>query len=295
MLKMTTLEAVKVNKINYKEFIKQVKADNFKVGEVNYSKLIDKKIYAEVMYIDTKKKADKYNVAACRNLFNELCAEHYEIIDIHTYMKEYMELIDAAVDEDYYIQQLTDEKEIQVYRDIMELRGYSAYKSNLAEVGLKLLCEKIYEGEYTVVADEKSDFILGVDVVLLHKEEDVAHYLHVTKDTYFSMNKLKRKSGKEVTVIDDRIEVKFNWPDEQLRQHRRKFNNHVLALYSDISEYENKVINGVYIFEEEYIRELVEDNYGLCDKEQFNELEHLEISEKQIRKNFWGDTVTTYI
>src|SRR5699024_7939807 len=219
--------------INYNEFLKMVKADKFKVEEVSYSDLIDKKNYAVQMYGKTKKKADKYNVDSVRNLFNELCAEHGDIINIHTYMQEYMELVNEAIEEDYYIQQLTDEKEIQVYSSIMELRGYSAYKSNLAEVSLKLLCEKIYEGEYTVVADEKSDFILGVDIVLLHADKDVAHYLHVTKDTHFAMNKLSRKSGKEVTVIDGRIEDKFGWPDEQLRQHSRKFNNHVLALYSD--------------------------------------------------------------
>lgn len=292
---MTTLKEVKVNKINYDEFLKMVKADKFKVEEVSYSNLIDKKNYAVQMYGKTKKKADKYNVAAVRNLFNELCAEHGEVIDIHTYMAEYMELVNEAIEEDYYIQQLTDEKEIQVYSSIMELRGYSAYKSNLAEVSLKLLCEKIYEGEYTVVADEKSDFILGVDIVLLHKEEDVAHYLHVTKDTKFAMNKLSRKSGKEVTVIDDRIEVKFGWPDEQLRQHSRKFNNHVLALYSDGNSFENDTINGVYIFNKDYIQELVEDNYGLCTKKQYDELQHLEISSKQIRENAWGGRTTTYI
>lgn len=284
-----------MNKINYNKFLEMVKADRFKVEEVSYSDLIDKKNYAVQMYGKTKKKADKYNVDSVRNLFNELCAEHGEIINIHTYMAEYMELVNAAIDEDYYIQQLTDEKEIQVYRDIMELRGYSAYKSNLAEVSLKLLCEQMYDGEYTVVADEKSDFILGVDIVLLHTEEDVAHYLHVTKDTRFAMDKLSRKSGKEVTVIDDRIEVKFGWPDEQLRQHRRKFNNHVLALYSDGDSFENNTINGVYIFNKDYIQELVEDNYGLCNKEQFNELQHLEISSKQIRENAWGGRTTTYI
>lgn len=292
---MTVLEKVKVNKINYEDFIEMVKNDEFKVEEVSYSDLIDKKNYAVQMYGKTKKKADKYNVDSVRNLFNELCAEHGEIINIHTYMAEYMELVNAAIDEDYYIQQLIDEKEKQVYKDIMELRGYSAYKSNLAEVGLKLLCEKIYDGEYTVVADEKSDFILGVDIVLLHHEDDVAHYLHVTKDTKFSMDKLSRKSGKEVTVIDDRIEVKFGWPDEQVKQHRRRFKNHVLTLYSDGDSFENNTVNGVYIFNEDYIQELVEDNYGLCGKEQFDELQYLEISEKQIRENAWGGRTTTYI
>lgn len=284
-----------MNKINYNEFSKMVKADKFKVEEVSYSDLIDKKNYAVQMYGKTKKKADKYNVAAVRNLFNELSAEHGEIIDIHKYMAEYMELVNEAIDEDYYIQQLKDEKEVQVYMDIMELRGYSAYKSNLAEVGLKLLCEQMYEGKYRVVADEKSDFILGVDIVLLHADKDVAHYLHVTKDTHFAMNKLSRKSGKEVTVIDDRIEDKFGWPDEQLRQHSRKFNNHVLALYSDGDSFENDTINGVYIFNKKYIRELIKDNFGLCTKKQYDELQHLEISEKQVRKRFDGGTITTYI
>lgn len=284
-----------MNKINYNEFLKMVKADKFKVEEVSYSDLIDKKNYAVQMYGKTKKKADKYNVAAVRNLFNELCAEHGEVIDIHTYMKGYMELVNAAIDEDYYIQQIEDEKEIQVYRDIMELRGYSAYKSNLAEVGLKLLCEKMYEGKYKVVADEKSDFILGVDIVLLHTEEDVAHYLHVTKDTRFAMDKLSRKSGKEVTVIDDRIEVKFGWPDEQVKQHRRRFKNHVLTLYSDGDSFENNTINGVYIFNEKYIKELVKDNFGLCTKAQYDELQHLEISKKQIFRDKIGRTITRYI
>lgn len=292
---MIKVEEVNVNKIDYEEFLNQVKSDKFKVEEVSYSNLISKKVYAETMYKPAKKKADNYNVAAVRNLFNELCAEHGEIIDIHTYMQEYMELVNEAIDEDYYIQQLTDEKEIQVYRDIMELRGYSAYKSNLAEVGLKLLCEQMFEEKYRVVADEKSDFILGVDVVLLHTEKDVAHYLHVTKDTIFAMDKLSRKSSKEVTVIDDRVEDKFNWPDAQLRQHRRKFNNHVLCLYSDGNTFENNTINGVYIFNKKYIKELVEDNFGLCTKAQYDELQHLKISEKQIRKNYWGGTITTYI
>lgn len=196
--KMIKTEKVKVNKIDFDEFLKQVEANKFKVEEISYDDLINKKTYAVTMYNHIKKKADNYNVAACRNLFNEMCAEHGEIIDIHTYIKEYMELVEAAIEEDHYIQQLTDEKEVQVYRDIMELRGYSAYKSNLAEISLKLLCEKMYEGEYAVVADNKSDFILGVDVVLLHREEDVAHYLHVTKNTKFAMDKLSRKSGKRL-------------------------------------------------------------------------------------------------
>lgn len=96
-------------------------------------------------------------------------------------------------------------------------------------------------------------------------------------------------------MIDDRVEDKFGWVDAQLKQHTRKFDNHILALYSDTDEYENKVINGVYIFEEDYIRELISDNYGLCTKEQYDELQHLEISEKQIRKSKNGGTITTYI
>lgn len=278
--------------ITYKEFIKQVEENKFKVEEVSYSKLIDKKNHAQMMYGNIKKDADNYNVNSVRYLFNEMCDEHGEIIDINTYLAEYKERVKQAIEADNRLSTLCHEEK-KVYRDIMELRGYSAYKSNLAELSLSLHCEEYLSDTYEVVADQKCDGILGVDVVLLHKEEDIAHYIHITKNTKFSMNKLKRKSGKEVTVIDNRIKVLFNTEDEQQRQHVRRFKNHVLALYQDGEYQGNKIINGVYIFKSAYIEGLIEDNFGLCDKRQYEELEHLEYSKKQTR-NYGGRTITFY-
>src|SRR5699024_6280849 len=156
-------------------------------------------------------------------------------------------------------------------RDIMRLRAYLSYKSKLSEISLKLVCDDLFSDTYEVISNDKIDGILGVDLVLLHREEDIAHYIHVTNDTKFAMDKLEIKSGKEVTVIDSRLESKFGWADEQQRNHVRQFKNHVLALYSHRDGYMNRSINGVYIFNEEYVRELIEDNIGLCTKAQYDE------------------------
>lgn len=279
-------------KISYEEFIKQVKANKFKVNEVSYNRLIDKKNHAVMMYNNIKKDADNYNVNSVRNLFNELCEEHEEIINIHTYMNEYKARVKQAVEADDRLSALCYEEK-KVYRDIMELRGYSAYKSNLAELSFELKCNDILGDTYEVVSNQKCDGILGVDIVLLHKEKDIAHYIHITKNTKFAMNKLKKKSGKEVSVIDNRMKILFNSEDEQLRQHIRRFKNHVLGLYEEGECDTNDTINDVYIFKEDYIRELLEDNFGLCDKKQYEELEHLEYSRKQIRKYGTG-TITFY-
>ncbi|MFD2829216.1 hypothetical protein [Corticicoccus populi] len=280
---MTVLEMkteTKVKKIDYDEFIEQVKHNKFKVDEVDYDEILSEMRRAKRDYSNIKSKADKFNVVTVFSLFNELCAIHKEIIDIHTYISQYMLLVEDAIEDSYYIQSLEDE-EIEVYRTIMKLRAYSAYVSNLAELSFSLLCKKIYKDEYDVIAnDNKADRILGVDIVLLHKYEDVAHYVHNTKYTKFSLEKLKKKNGKEMTVIDSRIKTDiFN--SEKRRQYIKQFNNHTEAFYN--LEDSSEVVNNVYLFTETYVRKLIEGKKVKCDKRQYEELEYLEISSYQER------------
>lgn len=274
---MTT--AVRSKKVDYKEFIEMAKKDKFKVEEVSYSHLITDMNYARNVYPEVKKNADKYNVRSVQDLFRELCLEHQEIIDIHTYLDEYMDRVNEALADDDRVQKLRREEQ-DVYRTIMKLRGYSAYKSSLAEISFKLVCQNVLNDKYEIVMNDDLDRILGVDVALLHKEEDVAHYVHVTKNTKFAHDRLKNKNGQEVTVYDERAVDFLN--EEGISQYRRRFKNHVLALYDDEGR-NNDIVNGVYIFKKDYVKRIIEKNYGKCNKKQYDELQYLERSRKQVR------------
>ncbi|MCD2137190.1 hypothetical protein [Salinicoccus halitifaciens] len=274
----------KVRKLNYDDFVAQVKEDKFKVEEISYNNLIHDMQYARMMHPRTKKDADRFNVTSVQDLFNELCAEHKEIIDIHTYLEEYMNRVEEALEDSDKIQSLQSE-EIEVYRIIMRLRGYSAYKSNLAEISFKLVVQNILNEKYEVKMSDDLDRILAVDLAVLSRDEDVAHYVHVTKDSQFAHEKLKRKSGQVVTVLDSREIDFFN--SDGTTQYYRNTKGHVLALYDDKGK-NNHIINGVYIFKDDYVRELLEENYGECDKSQYEELKYIRRSKRQTRKRGFG-------
>lgn len=272
-------------KITYAVLKEMVESNAFKVDEINYNELIYMKNDAEHRNKEIKLKADKYNISALSSVFIELLAEHQTIVDIHTYLDTYMNIVEAELEEDGIISSLNEE-DIDIYRNIMKLRGYSSYKSALSELSFALQCKDILKDEYEVVfMNEKIDGILAVDIVLLNKHDDSAIYCHITKDSKFAKDKLKKKSGKEVTVIDSRAEYEFNAE----YNYQRKFKGHALALYSHST---CDVINDVYMFKAEYILDLVEQFEGLCSREQYDEMQYLERSSRQVRQ--FGNTKITW-
>ncbi|MEY8560096.1 hypothetical protein AALF85_05305 [Jeotgalicoccus halotolerans] len=262
---MTVLEKVKVNKVNYEDFLKMIRNDEFKISEVNYSGMIEKKNHDARYDNRRKRQADNYYVSSVFNLFEEMCAEYGRIITMPEYLNEYMKLVRHQF---YYsfVGWLHYEEE-KIFENIMRLRGYSAYRSALAEVGLKLMLEDMYDN-YIIHMNEETDQILGVDIVVENKHNDEAHYIHVTKESGFARERLNDKSSKKVEV--------FNYNTQQFEEYQRDFSNHIYAFYDD-AENNCEIINGVYIFREEYIKELLDDNEGLCDKQQLTYLEYIDL------------------
>lgn len=262
---MTVLEKVKVNKINYEDFIEMVKNDEFKVSQVDFSQL-DYEMYVEQnLYPYLKKAANRYNVPSVFNLFETMCAEVGRIINIEEYMVEYMRLVKANF---YYgfVSSLSYEEK-RLFECTMRYRGASAYRSSLAEVGLKLMLEDILGDEYIIHITEDSDQILGVDIVAEHKYKEEAYYIHITKEGKFSRTKLAEKGEKKIKV--------FNYNTQQIEEYQRDFTNHIFAFYATLDSCD--YINGIYIFRKEYIKELLEANKGLCDKQQLTYLEHVDL------------------
>lgn len=262
---MTVLEKVKVNKINYEDFIEMVKNDEFKVEEVNYSEMIGKKNHDARFDIRRKRQADNYNVSSVFNLFEKMCAECGRIITMPEYLNEYMRLVQRQFS--YSFVSYLHYEEEKIFKNIMKLRGYSAYRSALAEVGLKLMLE-VMSDDYVIHMTENTDQILGVDIVAENKYKDEAYYIHVTKESGFAKDRLAEKDGKIIEV--------FNYNTQQYEKYQRDFTNHIYAFY-DEDENNCEIINGVYIFKKDYIAELLKANKGLCDIQQLKYLEHVDL------------------
>src|SRR5699024_922485 len=170
------------------------------------------------------------------------------------------------------------EDEKRMILDVNTVRAYYAFTSNIAEIGFELLCKQMFGEQYEVHRSIKLDRILGCDAVILDKNSDSAFYVHITSDTPYAANRLEKKGHKEVTVEDDRVKVKFDFLNEDKRvQYKRNFKNHITINYSRWNNQLSTVVNGCFIFNEEYVKNKFRENAGLCDRTQFDEMQHLEL------------------
>lgn len=271
--------------IDYKEFIDMAENNKFKISNINYKKLIRDMHRVSKEYPDIKKSANLYILNDLIELFDKLNTQYDTIIDIETYLDEYMKIVEYEINNNNSFTQSLTDAEREVYTVIMKLRGYSAYRSSLSEISLALIAEDEYGKDFDVVhSDTKLDSLLGVDVALISKTDDSAHYIHVTKESKYALAKIESKAKKYTTVIDTRIEETSD-SKFVFRQYRRDFKDHILAVYNEHS-INNKVVNGCFIFHRDYIRALIEDNKGKCNRSQYDDLEYIEESPIQIRTTY---------
>lgn len=270
--------------IDYNRFIEMAKNNELKVTDIDHHKLISDVNTVNKKYPDITKKANAYVLSDLINLFDDMCEEYQTLIDVETYLKRYMEVVHTGLVDNPFTTGL-NEDELKVYEVVLKIRGYSAYRSKLAEISFALLCEHYYDNEYEVVFNNnKMDIILGVDITLLHKHSDMAHYIHVTRDSKFSKDQMFKKAKSYNTVVDNRYDNEG--PNKTIyRQFRRNFDNHITALYNEYSD-NNDVVNGIFLFKKEYIDDLIEANVNKANRNYYDELSYVELADVQIRTTY---------
>lgn len=251
----------------YDEFLSLVESNAFKVNEIDVSEYKDIMYQHESQYSFQKKEAERYNIGSLYTVFDDLCKSG-GLVDIHTYMTEYEKRIDFNFKQNI----LNSKLEKEIIKNIMMYRGVQSYVSNLAELSFKLMVMKIYGDKYNIHSNRDTDLLLGVDLILEDEEEDFAHYIHVTTDSYTARTRLTQKGNKTFKV--------FDYNEQKNVDYTRNFEGHVAAEYTYGNSEKNKYINDVPLFTEEYVRELIESNKGKASKAQLKSLEYLGLRKK---------------
>lgn len=138
----------------------------------------------------------------------------------------------------------------------IEWRADRAYKSNLIEL---MTVKQLELLGYTVFRHKVIDIVMGVDLVAI--KDGRSWYIHISKNTQYSKNKITKKGGYSNITLD---KVRFNF--------RRDFKNHVKLLYDCEESYNSKIINGLPIFENYYVEEKLDDEHALDFNSEYEQL-----------------------
>ena len=265
----------KTSKITIDELRENARNGYYKVHEVDYNAMIDKlKMHSNTTkYSSIKKQADRYNIPELFGLFNQLCAQHKEIIDIHTYMDAYLEIVEEELDWKDRGHAEYEAKKREVFLNIFSLRAYGSYVSNIAEISYVLhLRSMLDEDRYEIVFNDKVDHILGVDIVVLDRYKDKARYIKVTKSSPFAEKKLIEKSTKTVRVKDTLTNffVVFE----------RRHIDAIISLYNKDNEKTTENINDVLLFQEGYVKRQMSRERKNIDRDYYDSIEYLKVNDE---------------
>lgn len=265
----------KTSKITIDELRENARNGYYKVHEVDYNAMIDKlKMHSNTTkYRSIKKQADRYNIPELFGLFNRLCAQHREVIDIHTYMNAYLQIVEEELDWKNRGHAEYEALKREVFLNTFSIRAYGSYVSNIAEISYVLqLRDLLDKDRYEIVFNDKCDQILGVDIVVLDRYDDTARYIKVTKQSDFAEKKLIEKSTKTVRVKD----TLTNFFVVFQREHRKS----IISYYHKDNKKTTENIQDVLLFQKEYVeRQMSRERYKE-NRDYYDSIEHLQIEER---------------
>ena len=162
------------------------------------------------------------------------------------YLKEYMKIAFAKIEKEDWYTEIVKVFNQEFIENCVTWRADRAYKSSLIEV---MTAAQLESKGYTVFREKYLDMVMGVDLVAI--KDGKVWYIHVTKDSTFSKDKVLTKG----TYRDYWVNYnKFNY--------QRNFENHVELFYSADDSENNVVKNGLPLFKFDYVLDALDEQHA---------------------------------
>ena len=174
------------------------------------------------------------------------------------YLAEYMKIAFAKIEKEDWYTEIVKVFNKDFIENCVTWRADRAYKSSLIEV---MTAMQLESKGYTVFREKYLDMVMGVDLVAVKGGK--VWYIHVTKDSTFSKDKVLKKG----TYRDYWVNYnKFNYG--------RNFRNHVELFYSADEGTNNVVKNGLPLFKFDYVMDALDEQHSFTwdDNNQMAEL-----------------------
>lgn len=162
------------------------------------------------------------------------------------YLKEYMKIAFARIEKEDWYTEIVKEFNQDFIENCVKWRADRAYKSNLIEV---MTAMQLESKGYTVFREKYLDYVMGVDLVAI--KDNKVWYIHITKDSSFSKDKVLTKG----TYRD-------YWVNYKRFNYQRNFENHVELFYSADEGTNNVVKNGLPLFRFDYVLDALDEQHS---------------------------------
>ena len=162
------------------------------------------------------------------------------------YLKEYMKIAFDKIEKQDWYTEIVKVFNQDFIENCVTWRADRAYKSNLIEI---MTAMQLESKGYTVFREKYLDMVMGVDLVAVKGGK--VWYIHVTKDSSFSKDKVLKKG----TYRD-------YWVNYKRFDYQRNFENHLELFYSNDENENNVVKNGLPLFRFDYLMDALDEQHA---------------------------------
>lgn len=195
---------------------------------------------------DLKAKVENIRERKLMTLFFDLENSLKRLPSQSEYLAEYMKIATAKIEKEAWYTEIVKVFNQDFIENCVTWRADRAYKSSLIEI---MTAMQLESKGYTVFREKYLDMVMGVDLVAV--KDGKVWYIHVTKDSSFSKDKVLKKG----TYRDYWVNYnKFNY--------QRNFENHVELFYSADDSENNVVKNGLPLFKFDYVLDALDEQHA---------------------------------
>ena len=207
---------------------------------------------------DLKAKIESICERKLMTLFFDLQNTLQRVPSQSEYLKEYLKIAFGKIEKQAWYTEIVKVFNKDFIENCVTWRADRAYKSSLIEI---MTAMQLESKGYTVFREKYLDMVMGVDLVAI--KDGKVWYIHVTKDSTFSKDKVLEKG----TYRDYWVNYnKFNY--------ERDFRKHVQLFYSANEGTNNVVKNGLPLFKFDYVMDALDEEHAFTwdDNNQMAEL-----------------------
>ena len=195
---------------------------------------------------DLKAKVESICERKLMTLFFDLRATLKRLPSQDEYLKEYMKIAFAKIEKQAWYTEIVKVFNREFIENCVTWRADRAYKSNMIEV---MTAMQLESKGYTVFREKYLDYVMGVDLVAV--KDGKVWYIHITKDSTFSKDKVLEKG----TYRD-------YWVNYKRFNYQINFRNHVQLFYSNDENENNVVKNGLPLFKFDYVLDALDEQHS---------------------------------
>lgn len=162
------------------------------------------------------------------------------------YLKEYLKIAFGKIEKQAWYTEIVKVFNKDFIENCVTWRADRAYKSNMIEV---MTAMQLESKGYTVFREKYLDYVMGVDLVAVKGSK--VWYIHITKDSTFSKDKVLKKG----TYRD-------YWVNYKRFNYQRDFRKHVELFYSADDSENNVVKNGLPLFKFDYVLDALDEQHS---------------------------------